>query len=74
MRLRFWAETIIAAACAVLAAVTAAWPQWIELVFRVDPDHGSGGAEWALVAAFAAAAILAATAASSEWQHTQTCR
>lgn len=42
------------------AALTAAAPQWIELVFKVDPDAGSGALEWVLVAVFAVAAVIAA--------------
>ncbi|HEY8619472.1 MAG TPA: hypothetical protein VIM01_05310 [Dermatophilaceae bacterium] len=35
-------ENIIAIVLAVAAIVTAIWPTWIELAFRVDPDYGSG--------------------------------
>lgn len=71
LRNRFWVESALATACAILAAVTWLWPTWIELVLRVDPDHGSGTTEWALVAALAAAAVLAAAAALAEWDRTQ---
>jgi len=27
-------------------AVTLVWPDWIEVVFRVQPDHASGWLEW----------------------------
>jgi hypothetical protein len=30
--------------------VTLFWHDWIEAVFRVDPDQGKGSAEWLVVA------------------------
>lgn len=52
------AEVVLAALSGVLAAVTFVWPDWIELVFRVDPDGGSGWLEWAV-----AGSLLLASAA-----------
>lgn len=43
-----------------LTALTAVAPDWIELVFRVEPDAGSGSLEWALVAVFGLASVLTA--------------
>jgi hypothetical protein len=43
-----------------LALVTAVWPTWIEVAFRVDPDNGDGLLEWSLVSAFAALALVIA--------------
>ena len=46
---RWWFETagsVLALALAVLTLVTR---EWIEVVLRVDPDRGSGTAEWAIV-------------------------
>ena len=53
-------ENIIAIVLAIAAILTAIWPSWIELVFRVDPDQGSGTLEWGLVGLFAAVAVTAA--------------
>lgn len=39
---------------AVAAAVTVAMPRWIEAVFGVDVDGGTGALEWCVVAVFAA--------------------
>lgn len=56
-KMRFWLEagTAVVSAAALLA--TLLWPDWIELVFRADPDGGSGAAEWLVVAASALAAV-----------------
>jgi hypothetical protein len=68
MRLRFWIEVSLAAAAGLLAAVTLLTREWIELVFGVDPDAGSGGLEWLLVALTAATAVAFALAARLEWR------
>jgi hypothetical protein len=47
-------------AFAAAAFLTAIWPDWIEAVFRVDPDSGNGSLEWALVAVLGLAAMCAA--------------
>jgi hypothetical protein len=33
----------------VVAVLTMLLPRWIEVVFGVDPDGGSGAVEWAVV-------------------------
>src|SRR5438067_12614702 len=47
----FRAEVAFATAGVVLAPSTILWSDWIEIVFRVDPDRGSGTLERAIVAA-----------------------
>jgi hypothetical protein len=49
LRRRFWPEAVLAAVALVLAIVTLFWKDWIEIVFGVDPDGGSGALEWAIV-------------------------
>jgi hypothetical protein len=49
LRTRFWIEGVLAFLSGLLLLATAAWPDWIELVFRVDPDRGSGALEWVIV-------------------------
>ena len=66
VRLRFWAECALAGLAAVLAVLTAAWPNWIELLFGADPDGGDGSAEWGIVAALALVAIIFAVLARFE--------
>jgi hypothetical protein len=67
-RTRFWYEAILGGLAAVLAILTSIWPDWIEAVFGVDPDHGNGSLEWAVVAVLAVAAIACAIAARAEWR------
>jgi hypothetical protein len=63
---RYWLETGVAAASASLAVLTLFWRDWIEAIFHVDPDHGSGSAEWIAVAILAAIAVTAALLARAE--------
>ncbi len=60
---RWKIEAIAAALFAIAAAVTAIVPQWMEALGS-DPDHGSGTAEWAIVAVFGVA-FVSLTMASS---------
>jgi len=59
----FWAELILAAAAAVLAVATAIHPDWIEELTGLDPDAGSGSAEWAVTLVLALAAVALAIGA-----------
>jgi hypothetical protein len=53
-------ETVLAVVAGVLAVVTLLWPTWIESLFGVAPDAGSGEAEWWIVVVFAVVAIASA--------------
>lgn len=55
---RFWAEIVLAAAALVATVATILTPQWIERVFGIDPDRGSGALEWIIVAALVAVALV----------------
>ncbi|HEV7886380.1 MAG TPA: hypothetical protein VGO92_02400 [Acidimicrobiales bacterium] len=66
--LRFWTETVCSAVTALSAVLTLLWKDWIELVFRVDPDHHSGSLEWQLVAAAAAVSVATAVLARRDWR------
>jgi hypothetical protein len=53
-----WAA-VVCASSFLVAVATLLWRNWIETVLGVDPDHGTGSLEWAMVAlAFAVASIL----------------
>lgn len=53
-------EFALAIGLVILAVLTAAIPNWIELVFKVDPDAGSGSLEWGLVVVFSVLAAVSA--------------
>ena len=65
---RFWVESALATASALLLVVTVLWSEWIEAVFRVDPDGGSGAAEWFVVVVLGIVSALSALAARVEWR------
>jgi hypothetical protein len=68
VRSRFYVELVLAVAALVLALVTLVWNDWIEIVFKVDPDAGNGSLEKAIVIVLLAAAIVAGWLARTEWR------
>jgi len=66
-RARFWVEVGLAAITAVTCLVTVVWPTWIEAVFGIDPDRGSGELEWAIVVGLAVASVTLGVLARVEW-------
>ncbi|MGZ4568230.1 MAG: ABC transporter permease [Frankiaceae bacterium] len=68
LRYRFWLESILGGTTAVLALVTLVWRDWIEAVFRADPDKGNGLAEWLVVAVLFLVTLTSAVAARREWR------
>ena len=65
---RFWGRLTLAAMSAALLIVTVAWHDWIEIVFRVDPDHGSGWLEWVIVVVAFGTMLTFLTSARQEWR------
>jgi hypothetical protein len=57
MRRAYLIDTALGLASVFLALLTVAAKDWIEIVFGVDPDAGSGVLEWVIVAACFAAAV-----------------
>jgi hypothetical protein len=51
-----------------LALLTLAWPDWLELLLRVDPDGGNGAVEWSIVALFALVTLIGLALAHREWR------
>ncbi len=68
VRARFWVESALALSTAILGVITLVWPDWIEILFQVEPDEGSGAVEWAIAFGLALAALLAGKLASTEWR------
>jgi hypothetical protein len=46
LRRRFWLKSALALVTGAITVITLLWHDWIEAVTRVDPDKGSGVAEW----------------------------
>ncbi|MFD9366423.1 ABC transporter permease [Streptomyces sp. NPDC060020] len=70
VRRRFWVEVALGSLSALLFVVTLVWHDWIEILFDVEPDAGSGSLEWVIVAGTALVAVLCALGARMEWRRT----
>ncbi|GAA1444831.1 hypothetical protein [Leifsonia poae] len=64
LTIRMSVEGVIALIAAIVAIVTLIQPQWIERLTGLDPDEGSGTAEWLVVAALALIAVVFAVLAA----------
>ena len=71
LRYRFWLESIFGSITGVAAVVTLFWHDWIEAVFGVDPDKGSGSAEWLVVLMLLLLTVAFAAGARLEWRRAQ---
>jgi hypothetical protein len=65
-RTRIRIESAIALLAAFLGLLTMVWRDWIEVVFRVDPDGHSGAAEVGVVLGLFALALLLGSVAGFE--------
>ena len=73
-RTLFWWEAAAAFLSLALLLVTLVSRDWIEEVFGVDPDGGSGMVEWGIVIGLAVAALLSTTLATREWRRLRAVR
>lgn len=64
----FWVESVLASFTGFLAVLTLVWPDWIEGVFGLDPDHNNGFFEWGLVIGCALLTVLFAALARRAWR------
>ena len=71
LRRCFWLETGIAIITGVLLAITLIRNDWIEIVFRIDPDNNNGTFEWLIVGALLVVTITLFILASYEWRRTR---
>ena len=60
-------ESSLAVVTAAAAVLTFAWPEWIEAIFGVNPDGGSGALEWAFVVASALGSLTFGLLARADW-------
>jgi hypothetical protein len=68
LRRRFWPELSLGFVTALLTVVTLVRRDWIEALFRVDPDQGSGSLEWVIVAGLAVVTVALFALATYEWR------
>ena len=70
VRVRFWVESTLAVVTVALFVLTLISREWIEEIFGVEPDAGSGALEWVIVAALAVASVAFSLLARAEWRRT----
>jgi hypothetical protein len=63
---RFYVEVALAGLTGALTILTLITREWIEAIFRVDPDGGNGSLEWAIVAGLAVACVALSVTAWRE--------
>jgi hypothetical protein len=64
----FWFEAALTLLNAALLLLTIVETDWIEAVFKIDPDAGSGAAEWGVMGITLLLTIVFFALARSEWQ------
>jgi hypothetical protein len=71
LRRRFWLETTCGSVTGIAAVITLFWHDWIEAVFRSDPDSGNGSAEWLVVLVLLLVTVALAVGARREWRRAE---
>lgn len=64
----FWFEAVLSGCGTFLGLLTIVWHDWIEVVSGVDPDRGTGSAEWLAVVVLLAIGAVAGALARREWR------
>ena len=67
-RKRLLLEVGLAILSVLLFVATPLWPEWIEIVFGVDPDYGNGSIEWLIMELTAISAVGAIFLARADWR------
>jgi len=65
---RFYFEVVVGSVGLLLFGLTLVWKDWVEIVFRVDPDEGNGAAEYLVCFVLLAVAAGAWWLARTEWR------
>ena len=68
LRRRFWLETAMAIVTGIVFVITLVRNDWIEIVFRVDPDNNNGTLEWLIVGVLLVVTITLFILARYEWR------
>ena len=68
VRMRFWVEVVLGVISALLLLLTLVTREWIELLFGVDPDGGSGALEWLIVACLVSLTLVFGALARREYR------
>jgi hypothetical protein len=68
LRHLFWLEIVLGLSTGALSVVTVFWHDWIEAVFGVDPDKGTGSSEWLVVIGLLIATAILVSGAGFEWR------
>lgn len=66
-RRSFWVDLALAALSIALLVITLMSTEWIENLFSVNPDQGSGALEWSILATSAVIATVFIASAGYEW-------
>jgi len=72
VRARFWLEAILAALTTGMFVLTLVSRDWIERIFHVAPDEGSGALEWVIVGVLLVVSVALIAAARTEWRRART--
>jgi O-antigen/teichoic acid export membrane protein len=68
VQIRMWLELILGSITGILFVITLLSRDWIEIVFGLDPDSGSGALEWLIVGGLLAVTITLFGLARTEWR------
>jgi hypothetical protein len=69
IRKRFWVEIACGVLGTFLLVLTLISKEWIEEIFHVEPDGGSGALEWAIALGLLTFAVVSFVLARREYLH-----